>query len=183
MEKLKNIFKKKSLIEYVIYSIIIILVVLLDQITKLLATKYLSKMVTMPIIEGVIHFTYHTNDGIAFGMLGGARWLFMPVSIIAILAVGVYLFGGLAENRLYAVASAFIIGGGIGNMIDRTAFEYVVDFIDFRLIDFAIFNVADSFVCIGAGLLVLALVLDIINESKKSKENVTKSEDNNDTVS
>ena len=180
MKKLKDIFKKKSPIEYVIYSIVIILVVLLDQLTKLLASKYLSKIVTLPIIEDVLHLTYHTNDGIAFGMLGGARWLFMPVSVIAILAVGVYLFGGLAENRLYAVAAAFIIGGGIGNMIDRTAFEYVVDFIDFRLIDFAIFNVADSFVCIGAGLLVLALVLDIVKEAKQNKEKAAKTEEEND---
>ena len=172
MKKLKDIFKKKSPIEYVIYSIVIILVVLLDQLTKLLASKYLSKIVTLPIIEDVLHLTYHTNDGIAFGMLGGARWLFMPVSVIAILAVGVYLFGGLAENRLYAVAAAFIIGGGIGNMIDRVLLGYVIDFIDFCAfpkIWYYTFNVADSFVCVGAGLMIFYLLRDIIREIKAEK--------------
>lgn len=54
-------------------------------------------------------------------------------------------------------------------MIDRVSLKYVVDFIDFRLIDFAVFNVADSFVCIGAGLMILAMLLDIIAEAKKNK--------------
>jgi signal peptidase II len=62
-----------------------------------------------------------------------------------------------------------LIAGGIGNMIDRLALGYVVDFIDFRLIDFAIFNGADSFVCVGAGLLILALLRDIIREGKEKR--------------
>jgi signal peptidase II len=62
-----------------------------------------------------------------------------------------------------------VVSGGIGNMIDRLALGYVVDFIDFRLINFAVFNGADSFVCVGAGLLVLALVREMIEESKAKK--------------
>ena len=62
-----------------------------------------------------------------------------------------------------------IIGGGIGNMIDRISLEYVIDFIDFTLIDFAVFNVADSFVCVGAGILIAYLVWDMINEIKREK--------------
>jgi signal peptidase II len=63
-----------------------------------------------------------------------------------------------------------VVSGGIGNMIDRIGLGYVVDFIDFRLINFAVFNGADSFVCVGAGLLMLALIRDLIAESKKAKE-------------
>ena len=63
-----------------------------------------------------------------------------------------------------------IISGGIGNMIDRLMLGYVVDFIDFRLINFAVFNGADSFVCVGAGLLILALIKDIVDESKAKKQ-------------
>ena len=62
-----------------------------------------------------------------------------------------------------------IISGGVGNMIDRLMLGYVVDFIDFRLINFAVFNGADSFVCVGAGLLILALIKDIIDEAKAKK--------------
>jgi signal peptidase II len=77
-----------------------------------------------------------------------------------------YLFSGLSEGKLAGISLAMLISGGIGNMIDRIALGYVVDFIDFRLINFAIFNGADSFVCVGAGLLVLSLILDIYKESK-----------------
>ena len=64
---------------------------------------------------------------------------------------------------------AFIIGGGIGNMIDRVFLGYVVDFLDFTLINFAVFNVADSCVCIGAGIMALWLILDMIKEMKADK--------------
>jgi signal peptidase II len=109
------------------------------------------------------------NRGAAFGLMKDSRWLFMTVSTIAILIFVAYLYLGHAENNLYAVSLAMVISGGIGNMIDRMALGYVVDFIDFRLINFAVFNGADSFVCIGAGLLILALVKDLIAETKKSK--------------
>jgi signal peptidase II len=62
-----------------------------------------------------------------------------------------------------------IVSGGIGNMIDRTVLGYVIDMIDFTLINFAVFNGADSFVCVGAGILILALILDIIKETKEKK--------------
>ena len=86
-----------------------------------------------------------------------------------ILALSVYLILGYAQNALYASSVCLIISGGIGNMIDRLALGYVVDFIDFRLINFAVFNVADTFVCVGAGLLILALVIDLIKEAKAKK--------------
>ena len=82
---------------------------------------------------------------------------------------GLYLFLGLSETRLSRVSCAFIIAGGIGNMIDRVLFGEVTDFIYFKLIDFAIFNVADSFVCIGAGMLVLSLILELVAESRAAK--------------
>jgi lipoprotein signal peptidase len=81
-----------------------------------------------------------------------------------------YLYLGFAENMFYAVPVAMIASGGIGNMIDRIFLGYVVDFIDFRIIKFAIFNGADSFVCVGAGLLVVALLRDIVKERREKKE-------------
>ena len=61
---------------------------------------------------------------------------------------------------------AMIVGGGIGNMIDRIFLGYVIDFIDFTLIDFAVFNIADSFVCVGAGILIVYLLIDLFREIK-----------------
>ena len=95
----------------------------------------------------------------------------MSVSTVTIIALAVLLYSGyVRQNKLYTVSLSLIISGGIGNMIDRVFLGYVIDFIDFRLIDFAIFNGADSFVCVGAGILILALLLDVIKEAKKPKQ-------------
>jgi signal peptidase II len=161
---------KKAPKDYIIYSAIIVVGIILDQVTKALAVAYLKAIETFPLIEGVLHLTYAENTGMAFGMLKEHRWVFMVTSTILILAMGFYLYAMKSENRLYDVAIAMVVSGGIGNMIDRIGLGYVVDFIDFRLINFAVFNGADSFVCVGAGLLMLALIRDLIAESKKAKE-------------
>ena len=163
-----SIFKPTK--EYILYSSIIAVGIILDQITKWLSAEFLSKIETLPLIKGVLHLTYVENRGAAFGMFADKRWVFMITSTVMIIVLSAYLYLGLSENKLYAVSIAMIISGGIGNMIDRIALRYVVDFIDFRLINFAVFNGADSFVCVGAGLLVLALVLDIIKEAKQQKD-------------
>lgn len=161
---------KKSARDYILYSAIIIVGIFLDQITKWLSVKFLSVVDTVPIIKNVIHLTYVENRGAAFGMFKDQRWIFMTTSTVMIVGLLIYLYLGLAENKLYEISIAMIISGGIGNMIDRIALQYVIDFIDFRLINFAVFNGADSFVCVGAGLLVLALVRDIVKEAKELKE-------------
>lgn len=168
--------KKRTLTEYVMYVCVIAVGIMLDQLTKWLSVKYLEPIYpdSIPIIKNVFQLTYVENDGAAFGMLDNHRMLFMVPSVVMIVALSLYLFLGLAENKLYAVSVAMIISGGIGNMIDRIALGYVVDMLDFVLINFAVFNVADSFVCVGAGFLILALVLDLIKEFKlkraKAKE-------------
>ena len=161
---------KKAPIDYIIYTAIIIGGVIIDQITKALASAYLKPIATFPIIEDIFHFTYRENTGMAFGMLKDHRWVFMVVSTILIIGMAIYLYGMKSENRLYDVSLALILSGGIGNMIDRIFLGYVVDFIDCRFINFAVFNGADSFVCVGAGLLMLALILDLVKEFKNEKE-------------
>ena len=162
MKKLKPIY-------YIIYTAVIIGGIVLDQLSKLLAVKLLAPIGSVPLWEGVLHLTYVENRGAAFGMLAEHRWVFMSISTIAIIAIAIYLYSGRNTSKLYTSALMLIVSGGIGNMIDRIALGYVVDFIDFALIDFAVFNIADSLVCIGAGLLVLALVIDIIKEAKLEK--------------
>ena len=162
--------KKMPLWEYIIYLAVIAVGIALDQLTKWLSVKYLAPIETLPIIKDVIHLTYVENRGAAFGMLANHRWVFIIISTVTIVFLLFILFSGrLSSNKLYTVSVAMIISGGIGNMIDRTLLGYVVDFIDFRLINFAVFNGADSFVCVGAGILMLALVLDVIREYKKQK--------------
>ena len=163
-------FVKKSPRDYIIYTAIILGGIIIDQITKALASTHLKPIATLPIIEDIFHFTYRENTGMAFGMLKEHRWVFMLVSSILIIGMGIYLYGMKSENRFYDVSLALILSGGIGNMIDRIFLGYVVDFIDCRFINFAVFNGADSFVCVGAGLLMLALILDLIKEFKNEKE-------------
>ena len=168
--KLKDLVIKKPPVYYIIYSAIIALGIILDQLTKFLATEFLKPVVEVPIIKDIIHLRYHTNRGMAFGLLENQRWIFITISTIAIVAFMLYLFLGHANGTLYSVGIALVISGGIGNMIDRIALGYVVDFIYFKVINFAIFNGADSFVCIGAGLLILAMIKDIRAEMKTGKK-------------
>ena len=140
---------------------------MLDQITKWLAVEYLIPIGTVPIIKDALHLTYVENPGAAFGMMQNSRWIFLLVSTVAIIAIIIYLTKFAPKNKLALLSLAFILGGGIGNMIDRVALGYVVDFIDFRLINFAVFNVADSFVCVGAALLIIYVLFIEGKENKR----------------
>ena len=152
-----------------IWLVVIVVAVFLDQLTKYLTVLHLKPVDTLPIIEDVIHLTYVENTGAAFGMMKDARWIFMITSTLAIIGILVYLFWKRPESKLECLSLAFIVGGGIGNMIDRTTLGYVVDMIDCRFINFAVFNVADSFVCIGAGLMILYLFVEMGKEIKAEK--------------
>lgn len=131
-----------------------------DHLTKAGAVTMLKEtgVGSVNVIGGIFSFTYHENRGAAFGMFSNSRWIFMTVSTLAILAIAVYLFVISENNILRSVSLSFIVGGGIGNMIDRIFNGYVVDFLYFELIDFPIFNVADIFVTIGAILLLIQLL-------------------------
>lgn len=167
-------FNKKKLTEYILYLSIIASGIAFDQVTKLLAVNFLKDKPDVSIIGNFLKLSYVENTGMAFGMLKSARWVFMTVSTLAILAMLGYLLFAKNQPRLYTVSVAIIASGGIGNMIDRVSLEYVIDFISVK--GFAVFNGADSFVCIGAGLLMLALVLDVVKECKKLKAEKEKKE-------
>ena len=154
-----------------IWLIIIAGIVFLDQLSKWLTVINLDLHGTFPLIQDVFHFTYVRNTGAAFSIFDAPneRWIFMSISTVAIIALSIYLWKNRNGNKLLGVALSFIVGGGIGNMIDRCLLGYVIDMLDFRLIHFAIFNVADSFVCVGVGLFALQVILDEINTAKKEK--------------
>ena len=93
----------------------------------------------------------------------------MTLSTVAIIAIRLYVFIMKPKSLLLRTSLGFIVGGGIGNMIDRVLLGFVVDFLEFTFIDFPVFNVADSFVCIGAAMLILYLVIDTVKEYKNGK--------------
>ena len=160
-----------------IWLVIIAGTIFLDQISKWLTVMNLEYIAppmrpdTIPVIQDVFHFTYVRNTGAAFSMFNepDERWIFMSISSVAIVALSIYLWKVRKGSKLLCVALSFIIGGGIGNMIDRCLLGYVIDMLDFRIINFAIFNVADSFVCVGVGLFAFLIIYEEIKESKKAK--------------
>ena len=148
---------------------IIVSVIILDQISKLLVLAYLYEG-EVAIIKDVLHFTYVENRGMAFGLLADHRWIFLVASVIGIGLLALYLFK-FTKRPLSRVALAMIVGGGIGNMIDRIRLGFVVDFIDFCAFDFWVwvFNIADAAVCVGAALFVLDLILELVEDFKGKK--------------
>lgn len=161
----------------IVSFIIIAVSVILDQITKHIAIIDLKPIEAHPFIEGLIEFRFTTNPGIAFGMLEGKRWLFIPLSSIAVvLMIFALIYYRKKLSPILSIAMGMIAGGGIGNQIDRIFRGEVVDFLNFQFIDFPIFNVADCFVTVGCVLAVIALIffdrwlLFDTKEAKKSGE-------------
>ena len=164
----------------IVWILIIAGVVLLDQLSKWLVVEFLSRETPFVIIEGILRFKYSENRGAAFGSFDEQRWVFMIASIVGIIGMSIYLFKFSPKSKLACTALSMIVGGGIGNMIDRTfrtgeiyeGEKVVVDFIDFYPFPDlwnAIFNVADSFVCVGAGLLILWCIISTVQEAKAEK--------------
>ena len=156
----------------IISVVLMAITVILDQVTKYAVVANMGLGESVNIIPGVLRFTYIQNDGAAFGSMDDARWIFMILSTVAIVAILGYMFWKKPQNKLLLSALIMITGGGIGNMIDRVLLGYVIDFIDFCAfpkIWMWVFNIADSFVCVGAGLLALWMILDTIKEIKAEK--------------
>ena len=162
-----------------IWIFVILAAVAADQLTKQLVLQFLDRNESLVVIPKLFRFTYVENRGAAFGMLDEHRWVFMVVSTVAIVLLLFYMFKFSEKSKLLRAGLSLIIGGGIGNMIDRVAYGYVVDFIDFYAFPEVwmwVFNVADACVCVGAGVVALYLIIDIVKESKKLKEENTADE-------
>ena len=160
------------MIAIIISVALMVVAVVLDQVTKYLVVANMELGDSISIIPGVFNFTYTQNDGMAFGMLDDKRWIFMVLSTVAIVAILTYLFWKKPQDKLLLASLILVTGGGIGNMIDRVRLGYVIDFLDFCALGDLwvwIFNVADSFVCVGAGMLALWMILDTVKEMKKEK--------------
>ena len=150
------------------YFLIIIAAVVLDQIIKNFVVNSMALYETIPVLENVFHITYIHNTGAAFSMMEGMRILLILLPMLMIIAAVIYMFIKRKTGHPLMLASvALIAGGGIGNLIDRIALGYVVDYLDFRV--FPIFNLADICVCVGCGLLILyVLFIDGKQDGKRN---------------
>ena len=157
--------------KHIFCSIMIILIIAFDQITKYFASLKLADGSVAKFIPGVVQFKYAENTGMAFSMLSGARWVFIALTVVVCVGVFYYLFSNRCKNLWLYWSLGVILSGGIGNLIDRIRFGYVVDFIEPTFVNFAIFNIADCAVTCGAVVLVGYLLYDAFKDVKKPKEN------------
>ena len=140
-----------------IYELIIILLISIDQISKLWALNYLKNVGSIPIIQNVFHLTYVENRGAAFGMFQNNQVIFIIVALMASI-YGLYYLHKNSVNIVGKIGILLIISGALGNLIDRVRLGFVVDYFDFRIIWEYIFNTADIFVVLGTILLCIYIL-------------------------
>lgn len=148
----------------------VVVLVALDQLSKFLVITKLKPVGTTTVVDGILQFRYVENTGAAFSMLSNNTTLLSVVTSLIMVAILVALFAGKVTDKLQYISLVIVVAGGIGNLIDRIARGYVVDFIEYTFVNYAVFNVADIFVTIGALLLVASIVMEIVRESKEKKE-------------
>ena len=136
-----------------------------DRITKYLAVHYLKPLQTVPIWKGVFSLTYVENRGAAFGILQNKRWFLVALPLAIIAAIVIYLITHREDSLLSKICLAVILGGAIGNLLDRILFGYVVDMFQLVFIDFPVFNVADTAVVCGTILLAIQILFMDVSKS------------------
>ncbi|CAH0346912.1 signal peptidase II [Bacillus sp. CECT 9360] len=150
------------------YYLIAMLIIALDQFTKWLVVKNMELGQSIEIINNFLYITSHRNRGAAWGILEGQMWFFYLITTIVIIGLVYYLQKMGKQSVLLGTALGFMLGGAIGNFIDRLVRKEVVDFVHTFPFgyNFPIFNIADSALCIGVGMLIIYMFL----EEKLAKE-------------
>jgi signal peptidase II len=152
----------------VFYYLIALFVILLDQITKLFIVNNMYLGENIAIIDNLLYITSHRNRGAAWGILQGQMWLFYVITVIVIVGIIYYLYKETKGKWLLGVSLGLMLGGAIGNFIDRVIRKEVVDFIHMFIFNynFPVFNIADSALVIG----VILLMIQILRDERETKE-------------
>ena len=143
---------------------IVAITIVVDQLTKYLVVTKMTLGQSILLIDNFLYITSHRNEGAAWGILQGKMMFFYLITLIVVGVVMVWLTRlDFKKDKLLVIALALILGGALGNFIDRVSYQHVVDFIDTYIFgyDFPIFNVADSALCIGVVLMALDAILDM----------------------
>lgn len=155
-----NQMSTRHIKQLVVGLLSVILLVVLDQITKHLAVLHLKKASSFSLIPEVFELSYLENHGAAFGILQGQKTFFVAMTVI-VLIILIFLYIRIPDTKRYTymrLILILLISGAIGNFIDRCLHNYVIDFFYFKLIDFPVFNVADIYVTTAAVLLILLFI-------------------------
>lgn len=140
------------MINSIIFTAVLIII---DRISKIMAAKYLVGKGTVVIIPHLLGLQYLENTGMAFSMLSGKTVFLAVVTSLALAVMAYFLFIKRIGQPFERFCFILIFAGGVGNLIDRIFQGYVIDYFEFLFMDFAIFNVADVYVCMGVGLYAL----------------------------
>jgi signal peptidase II len=165
----------------IILSVIFVLsLVGIDQIIKYFVIEYLKPIGVFELIKGFIRLRYVENTGAVFGSFSSHTAVLTVVSIILLIVTVYFLVSQKNKSKLVSLTLLLMIAGGIGNIIDRIRLHFVVDYIEPTFIDFAVFNFADCLITVGAFVLMIYLVIDIVKDEKTKKEKISSNEFIND---
>lgn len=144
--------------------------VIIDQIIKYFVSAYLQPVGSVSVIDNLFSLTYVENKGVAFGMFSDMRWVFVTLTSVLLAIIIFYMFKKRPKGKFFYICAALIIGGGIGNLIDRIFYGYVIDYLSLSFFP-PVCNFADY--CITAGTIMLVIYLlffsDALDSSKKAK--------------
>ncbi|MFC1620794.1 signal peptidase II [Candidatus Omnitrophota bacterium] len=144
----------------VISAFFILVILVIDQISKTLVVANLTIGQSIPIINNILHVTFVKNTGAAFGLFKNSTPVFIAISIIAVTFIAWLILGSIKKanffsNKAFDIGLILILSGALGNLIDRLKGGYVIDFIDFRI--WPVFNIADTSITLGTALLIISL--------------------------
>lgn len=146
-------------------------IVLADQLIKFFVLNELKPIGTVKVIDGVFNLTYVENRGVAFGIFQDMRWVFVAVTCILLFLIIFYMFRKRPKGKLFYICAGMIIGGGVGNLIDRLVHGYVVDYLAVSFFP-PVCNFADYCITIGVFILVIYVIFfsDLLNSKEKYEE-------------
>lgn len=152
------------------YYICALVVMMIDQLSKWIVVRQMEVTESIPIINNFFYITSHRNEGAAWGILQGQMTFFYIVTVIVVVAIIYYMQRYGKNHALLATSLSLLLGGAIGNFIDRLMRKEVVDFLDFIIFtyDFPIFNIADSALTIGV---ILLIIFTLFEEKFMKKRN------------
>lgn len=147
-------------------TIVIVLLVLLDQLVKYLVKTNIPLGSSVPFLPSILSLAHIHNTGAAFSMLSGARWFFVILTVAFVIFGMWVLLTGRLRHSLGKWSWVLVLAGAVGNLIDRCLYGYVVDMFEVQFMHFAIFNVADIFVVVG-GILFCIYYLFLHDKKKE----------------
>lgn len=160
-----------------VQMISVILLAAIDQLIKFAVLEHLKPVGTVKVIDGFLAWTYAENTGAAFSIFAGnAQFLSVFTAVALLCGIG-YLVFSKTHHIIYDICVPLLIAGGLGNLIDRIALGFVVDYIQVLFIDFPVFNFADCLVTCSAITLIIYLIYDLIADMKQQKTAKTESKD------